>query len=92
MLTVRSTDGIYSSKDYVFIAKVGSWGTGKDKDSSKEVEIISLILDCEKWKLNFFQNGKSVATISIKEGLTYYPSISQCGGCKDHEINLKLMP
>ncbi len=32
------------------------------------------ILDCEKWKISFWLNGKEVGKVDIDEGLTYYPA------------------
>ncbi len=61
------------------------WGRNPNKDR------VLVKLDCENWIISFAFNGKTIATTPIEKNRTYYPALEHCGGCDEHDIDLKLL-
>ena len=46
-------------------------------------DIIKVVLDCNKWRMKYYLNGKRVRkSMSLEKGKTYYPIIQFSGNCQ----------
>ncbi len=56
---------------------VGTWRKGMT---------VTVLLDCDEWKMSFWLNGNKMGTISIEKSKVYYPSMCFCGCGSDYEL------
>ncbi len=51
-------------------------------------EVVTIVLDCQKWKMYFWKNETRLGAIDIEKGKTYYPAFACCSCSKKSDFKL----
>ncbi len=62
--------GALGEEDY---AGTSGWGVG---------EVVTIVLDCDKWRMVFWKHETLLAAIDVEKDKTYYPTLGCCP-CSD---------
>eukprot|EP01084_Bolivina_argentea_P249272 417208_1 len=50
-------------------------------------DIMTVMLDCDAWKITFHLNDKDLGTYELEPNQTYYPALNMCG-CEGYDLQL----